>query len=78
MISDIQPRDRFESLLTFKEAMGYLRVSRSTLYRFMEAGQLTGYKVGCSWRFYREDLQACIGLGTSASSVTQETGQSRF
>jgi len=47
-------------LLTFKEAMGYLRVSRSTLYRLMWSGQLTGHKVGSTWRFYREDLRACV------------------
>ena len=47
-------------LLTFKEAMTYLRVSRSTLYRLMWSGQLTGHKVGSTWRFYREDLRACI------------------
>jgi len=48
-------------LVTFKEAMGYLRVSRSTLYRLMWSGQLTGHKVGSTWRFYREDLRACVG-----------------
>jgi excisionase family DNA binding protein len=48
-------------LLTFKEAMEYLRVSRSTLYRLMWSGQLTGHKVGSTWRFYREDLRACVG-----------------
>ncbi len=48
-------------LLTFKEAMSYLRVSRSTLYRLMWSGQLTGHKVGSTWRFYREDLHACVG-----------------
>ncbi len=47
-------------LLTFKEAMSYLRVSRSTLYRLMWSGQLTGHKVGSTWRFYREDLRACV------------------
>jgi excisionase family DNA binding protein len=47
-------------LLTFKEAMNYLRVSRSTLYRLMWSGQLTGHKVGSTWRFYREDLRACV------------------
>ncbi|MDQ2906405.1 MAG: helix-turn-helix domain-containing protein [Chloroflexota bacterium] len=51
-------------LLTFKEAMGYLRVSRSTLYRLMWSGQLTGHKVGSTWRFYREDLRACVGRET--------------
>jgi excisionase family DNA binding protein len=52
-------------LLTFKEAMGYLRVSRSTLYRLMWSGQLTGHKVGSTWRFYREDLRACVGREVS-------------
>jgi len=54
-------------LLTFKEAMGYLRVSRSTLYRLMWSGQLIGHKVGSTWRFYREDLRACVGAGREAS-----------
>ncbi len=49
-----------DTLLTFKEAMGYLRVSRSTLYRLMWSGQLTGHKVGSTWRFYRDDLRACV------------------
>jgi excisionase family DNA binding protein len=58
-------------LLTFKEAMGYLRVSRSTLYRLMWSGQLTGHKVGSTWRFYREDLRSCVGreITLTASQV---------
>ena len=56
-------------LLTFKEAMGYLRVSRSTLYRLMWSGQLTGHKVGSTWRFYREDLRACVGREVSVGVV---------
>src|SRR5579871_5943976 len=56
-------------LLTFKEAMNYLRVSRSTLYRLMWSGQLTGHKVGSTWRFYREDLQACVGREISVATL---------
>ena len=56
-------------LLTFKEAMSYLRVSRSTLYRLMWSGQLTGHKVGSTWRFYRDDLRACVGRETPMSSL---------
>ncbi len=61
-------------LLTFKEAMNYLRVSRSTLYRLMWSNQLTGHKVGSTWRFYREDLRACIAsnLHDSANSAQNE------
>jgi len=56
-------------LLTFKEAMNYLRVSRSTLYRLMWSGQLTGHKVGSTWRFYREDLRACVGREIPVATI---------
>ncbi len=56
-------------LLTFKEAMNYLRVSRSTLYRLMWSGQLTGHKVGSTWRFYREDLRACVGREIAIATI---------
>jgi excisionase family DNA binding protein len=59
-------------LLTFKEAMHYLRVSRSTLYRLMWSGQLTGHKVGSTWRFYREDLRACVGREIPMTSLQPE------
>ncbi|HZO71612.1 MAG TPA: helix-turn-helix domain-containing protein [Ktedonobacteraceae bacterium] len=58
-----------DALLTFKEAMNYLRVSRSTLYRLMWSGQLTGHKVGSTWRFYREDLRACVGRGMAVPAA---------
>lgn len=48
------------TLLTFKETMDFLRVSRSTLYRLMWAGQLRGHKVGSTWRFHRQDLLALV------------------
>lgn len=59
-------------LLTFKEAMNYLRVSRSTIYRLMWSGQLVGHKVGCAWRFYREDLRACIGREVLTVAVKEQ------
>jgi len=58
-----------DALLTFKEAMSYLRVSRSTLYRLMWSGQLTGHKVGSTWRFYREDLRACVGSEVPMTNI---------
>jgi excisionase family DNA binding protein len=49
-------------LLTFKEAMDFLRVSRSTIYRLMWSGQLRGHKVGSTWRFYEADLLAAVAV----------------
>jgi len=57
-------------LLTFKEAMDFLRVSRSTLYRLMWSGQLRGHKVGSTWRFYESDLLAAIANPTITTTVT--------
>jgi excisionase family DNA binding protein len=56
------------ALFTFKEAMVYLRVSRSTLYRLARSGQLLGHKVGKNWRFYHEDLRSYVGRETPVES----------
>lgn len=57
----MSPRPTTEMvLLTFKEAMDFLRVSRSTIYRLMWSGQLRGHKVGSTWRFYESDLLAAV------------------
>ncbi len=48
-----------ENDFKFTEAMQHLRVSRSTLNRFLESGQLTGYKVGHTWRFTKDALNQC-------------------
>ncbi len=58
-------------LLTFKEAMDFLRVSRSTLYRLMWSGQLRGHKVGSTWRFYESDLLDAVASPTMSASVTE-------
>ncbi len=70
-----------ETLLTFKEAMGFLRVSRSTLYRLMWSGQLRGHKVGSTWRFYKQDLRSVVasiptGIGSHMLSESFATVRS--
>lgn len=49
-----------DSLLTFKETKNYLRVSDATLYRFMDEGRISGYKVGSTWRFYERDVKSFV------------------
>ena len=58
-------------LLTFKEAMDFLRVSRSTLYRLMWSGQLRGHKVGSTWRFYESDLLAAVATPVMEPSAAR-------
>jgi excisionase family DNA binding protein len=64
------------ALLTFKEAMHFLRVSRSTIYRLMWSGHLRGYKVGSTWRFYEHDLLAAMAV-PSEYEVAGRSGPGR-
>jgi excisionase family DNA binding protein len=61
------------TLLTFKEAMDFLRVSRSTVYRLMWSGQLRGHKVGSTWRFYRSDLLEAVASPVYDPAAKRDT-----
>ena len=61
-----------ERLLTFSETLAHLRISKSTLYRFMQSGELQGYKVGNTWRFYLEDVKALIKARNEVGKVDNE------
>jgi len=45
------------NLLTTGEAIGMVKTTRSTFYRWLRQGKLRGTKVGRQWRFYREDIE---------------------
>ncbi len=49
-----------DEFLTFNEVMAYLRVSRTTIYDWLNAGKLRAYKVGKSVRFKKSDVEAFI------------------
>ena len=73
-------RERFNEqdvLLTFQEAAEFLRVSRTTLYRLLDSGQLAGHKVGRSWRFYKKDLHAFVAAqeGSRARNIPAPSEQ---
>ena len=41
-------------VMTIEELAGYLKVSKSTLYKLAQEGSLPGQKVGKHWRFHRD------------------------
>jgi excisionase family DNA binding protein len=43
-------------LLTSKELQELLKVDRTTVYRMLKDGRLTGIKIGEQWRFSREEV----------------------
>lgn len=49
-----------DEILTLKEVAKYLKLTDKTAYRLTAEGKLSGFKVGDSWRFQKEDIENCI------------------
>lgn len=47
-------------VLTLKETMGYLKISRSAIYTLINSGKLQSYKFGGSLRFDKSDIMRFI------------------
>lgn len=47
-------------LLTTKQLQELLQVDRITIYRMLNDGRLSGFKVGGQWRFSRHEIQAWL------------------
>ena len=51
-----------DDLLTTKQVEDLLQVDRTTIYRMLNDGRLTGIKVGQQWRFMRSEIDTLLGL----------------
>lgn len=54
-------------LLTTKQLQELLQIDRTTIYRMLKDGRLTGVKVGNQWRFPRAEVEAQLA-GTARAS----------
>ena len=43
-------------IMTIEALAEYLKISRSTLYKLVQAGRLPGQKVGKRWRFHKDAI----------------------
>jgi excisionase family DNA binding protein len=55
-------------LLTTREVQDLLKLDRTTVYRMLKEGRLTGVKVGQQWRFHRREVEALIQGASSAAA----------
>ena len=49
-----------DDLLTTRQLQKLLQIDRTTIYRMLKDGRLTGVKVGNQWRFKRQDVEALL------------------
>ncbi len=66
-----------EAILTLDEAVAYLKVPKSTLYKLLEAGRIPARKIGRRWRFTRVDLEAWMRSSHDGVSEDQVAGAGR-
>jgi excisionase family DNA binding protein len=59
--------------MTVQEVAVYLNIDPKTVYRLVNRGELPGFKVGGSWRFQKEDLDAWIAKQKEA--VANKAGE---
>ena len=50
-------------LMTIPEVAAYLRVDRSTVWRWCVAGKLPAFKAGRSWRIHRSVIEQIVEAG---------------
>lgn len=63
-------------VLTVKEVATYLRVSRTTVWRWCHEGTLRSFRLGNAYRIHREELERHVGVSLvrSEKEQTSEAG----
>lgn len=56
-------------VMTVDEIAAELRISLSTVYGWLDSGQLVGYKVGNLWRIKRSDFDAFMAAGRNVQGM---------
>jgi excisionase family DNA binding protein len=62
-------------VLTIDQLARYLQITRSTLYKLVQAGRVPGKKVGRQWRFHRDAIDKWLAdspLGKDAARPRAE------
>jgi len=63
-----------DDLLTTKELQELLKVDRTTVYRMLKDGRLTGIKIGEQWRFPRKEVNYLLA-GSPAEPAAPASGR---
>jgi excisionase family DNA binding protein len=60
-----------DEILTLPEIAAYLKVSRTTVWRWCNEGKLNGFRLGRSYRVHRTELERHVGqsLGESKGDI---------
>ncbi|WP_376794183.1 helix-turn-helix domain-containing protein [Thermogemmatispora sp.] len=68
-------RNHNDEWLTATEAGKLIGVTRRTVVRMVERGEITGYRVASAWRFKRSDLEAYLDQHRYGPGRSPKEGQ---
>jgi len=55
-----------DEILTVQEVAEYLKLSRTTIWRWCNEGKLQAFKVGRGWRIHRAEVEKIVGQNFGA------------
>ncbi|GIK37959.1 MAG: hypothetical protein BroJett011_17920 [Chloroflexota bacterium] len=58
-------------IFTVQEVADYLKVSRSTVWRWCNEGKLVAFKAGRGWRVRQSDLEKMLGQALEEADVEE-------
>ncbi len=57
--------DKNESvIMTVDEVADYLKLSKITVYKLTQKGEIPGFRIGSSWRYNRDTIDEIARVGT--------------
>ncbi len=59
--------EKQDNVLTIEELAVYLKISKSTLYKLAQKGEVPGQKVGKHWRFRRDIIDQWLADSQQAT-----------
>jgi len=55
-------------IMTVDEVADYLKLSKITVYKLTQKGEIPGFRIGSSWRYNRDKIDEIARVGTKQSA----------
>ena len=78
ILENTKDRAKMDEILTVQEVADYLKVSRSTVWRWCNEGRMSAFKIGHGWRVHRSEVEKIVGKEVGKISEMESKNNGRF
>jgi excisionase family DNA binding protein len=64
-------RKTMAEIMTPKEVANYLRMGVLTVYKYAKQGTIPSFRIGTSWRFNKNKIDAALLIGQNISEIKE-------